>query len=38
MQQHKNDLIQLKSIEKNKILFSEKFNLDAYEGKNNGSK
>ena len=37
MQQHKNDLIQLKSIEKNKILFSEKFNLDAYEGKNNGS-
>lgn len=36
MQQYKNDLIPLKSNEENKI-FSEKYNLNAYEGKNSGS-
>ena len=37
MQQSKNDLIPLKSIEENKILFSEKYNLNEYEGKNSCS-
>ena len=35
--QSKNDLIPLKSIEENKILFSEKYNLNEYEGKNSCS-